>query len=63
MALYEVMRFDETLKELVLQGVSTAELKAAAIKGGMATLRMSGIKKIMDGVTTPEEVMRVTMGD
>ena len=62
-ALYEVMRFNDALKEMVLQGSSTAELKAAAIKGGMITLRMSGIKKISDGVTTPEEVMRVTMGD
>ena len=57
------MRFNEQLKELVLQGVSTAELKAAAIKIGMASLRMSGIQKIMQGVTTPEEVMRVTMSD
>ncbi len=62
-ALYEVMRFDEDLKEMVLQGASTAELKAAAIKGGMKTLRMAGIGKIMEGMTTPEEVMRVTMGD
>jgi type IV pilus assembly protein PilB len=62
-ALYEVMRFSDTLKEMVLQGASTAELKLGAIKNGMMTLRMSGIKKISDGVTTPEEVMRVTMGD
>ncbi|MBM4360142.1 MAG: type IV-A pilus assembly ATPase PilB [Deltaproteobacteria bacterium] len=62
-ALYEVMRMTEPLKELVLQGVSSAELKAAAIKGGMASLRMSGITKVMQGVTTPEEIMRVTMAD
>src|SRR5450432_1628233 len=62
-ALYEVMRFTDTLKEMVLQGASTAELKIGAIKNGMATLRMSGIRKIMDGVTTPEEIMRVTMSD
>jgi type IV pilus assembly protein PilB len=62
-ALYEVMRFSDTLKEMVLQGASTAELKLGAIKNGMMTLRMSGMKKISDGVTTPEEVMRVTMGD
>jgi type IV pilus assembly protein PilB len=62
-ALYEVMRFGENLKEMVLQGASTAELKAAAIKGGMATLRASGIKKVLEGVTTPEEIMRVTIGD
>jgi len=62
-ALYEVMRFTDALRELVLQGGSSAELKAAAIKGGMATLRASGIKKVLDGVTTPEEVARVTMAD
>jgi type IV pilus assembly protein PilB len=62
-ALYEVMRFNESLKELVLQGASAAELKAAAIKGGMATLRAAGIKKVMEGMTSPEEVMRVTMAD
>ena len=62
-ALYEVMRFTDNLKEMVLQGASTAELKAASIKNGMASLRMSGIAKILQGMTTPEEVMRVTMGD
>jgi type IV pilus assembly protein PilB len=62
-ALYEVMRFTEGLKELVLQGASTAELKSAAIKNGMSTLRMSGISKVMDGVTTTEEILRVTMAD
>jgi type IV pilus assembly protein PilB len=57
------MRFTEELKELVLGGASGAELKSAAIKGGMCTLRMSGIKKVLEGVTTPEEVLRVTMAD
>jgi type IV pilus assembly protein PilB len=51
-ALYEVMRFTDTLKEMVLGGSSAAELKMAAIKGGMLTLRMSGITKVLDGVTT-----------
>ena len=62
-ALYEVMRFSDDLKERVLQGDSTAELKAAAIRAGMSTLRVSGIRKVMEGVTTPEEVLRVTMAD
>ena len=62
-ALYEVMRFTDSLKEMVLQGASTAELKAAAIKGGMNTLRMSGILKVMSGMTTIEEIGRVTIGD
>ena len=62
-ALYEVMRFTDNLKEMVLQGASTAELKVGAIKNGMSTLRASGIRKVIDGVTTPEEIMRVTMAD
>jgi type IV pilus assembly protein PilB len=62
-ALYEVMRFGDELKEMVLQGASTAELKAAAIKSGMITLRMAGIRKVIEGVTTPEEILRVTMSD
>jgi len=62
-ALYEVMRFTDGLKEMVLQGASTAELKIGAVKNGMSTLRASGIRKIIDGVITPEEIMRVTMSD
>ncbi len=62
-ALYEVMRFSDSLKEMVLQGASTAELKAAAIKQGMSTLRMSGIRKVLNGTTSTEEILRVTMGD
>jgi type IV pilus assembly protein PilB len=62
-ALYEVMRFHDDLKERVLQGASSAELKQAAIARGMFTLRMSGVKKILAGVTTPEEILRVTMSD
>jgi len=62
-ALYEVMRFSDNLKEMVLGGSSAAELKMAAIKAGMLTLRMSGITKVLDGVTTTEEILRVTMAD
>jgi len=62
-ALYEVMRFADELKEMVLQGASTAELKAGCIKRGMVTLRMAGIRKVIEGMTTAEEVLRVTMAD
>jgi type IV pilus assembly protein PilB len=62
-ALYEVLRMNDNLKELILQGASTAELKMAAIRNGMSTLRMSGNMKILQGMTTPEEIMRVTMAD
>jgi type IV pilus assembly protein PilB len=62
-ALYEVLRMNDTLREMILQGASTAELKLAAIRSGMNTLRMAGNLKILQGVTTPEEIMRVTMAD
>jgi type IV pilus assembly protein PilB len=62
-ALYEVMRFTDTLKERVQSGTSPAELKQEAIRGGMSSLRMSGIKKVLAGVTTTEEILRVTMAD
>jgi type IV pilus assembly protein PilB len=62
-ALYEVMRFSDDLKEMVLQGASAAELKVGAIKKGMSTLRMSGSRKVIEGITTPEEILRVTMAD
>ncbi len=62
-ALYEVMALTEELKEMVLQGASTAELKAEAIRLGMQTLRQAGLRKIVEGVTTPEEVVRTSASD
>jgi type IV pilus assembly protein PilB len=62
-ALYEVMPFIDSLKELVLQGASAAELKAEMIRNGINTLRLAGITKIVEGVTTPEEVLRVSVAD
>ena len=62
-ALYEVMLIRDELKELVLEGASTAEIKKAAIRLGMKTLRMSGMTKIAEGVTTIDEVLRVTFED
>ena len=62
-ALYEVMPFTEELKELTLQGASAAEIKAEMIQLGIPSLRMAGINKIMEGVTTPEEILRCTVDD
>ncbi len=59
--LYEVMEVDEELRELVLVGASAMELKKKAIERGMITLRRSGLRKVMEGVTTLEEVMRETV--
>ena len=62
-ALYEVMPFVDSLKEEVLRGASAAELKAEMIRSGFPSLRMAGIGKILEGVTTPEEVLRTTVDD
>ena len=62
-ALYEVMPFTDPLKELVLQGAAAVEIKAEAVRRGMRSLRMSGIRKICQGVTSIEEVARITAAD
>jgi len=62
-ALYEVMPMSEELREHVLAGASAAEIKRTAINVGMMTLRQSGLLKIKQGMTTIEEVVRVTIAD
>jgi type IV pilus assembly protein PilB len=62
-AIYEVMPMTDRLKDMVLQGVSTAELKEQMIEDGVLTLRMSGINKVLDGMSTVDEVLRTTMPD
>ena len=62
-ALYEVMPFKDALKELVLQGAAAVEIKAEAIRLGMRTLRRSGVRKICEGVTSVDEVARITAAD
>ena len=63
LGLYEVMTMKEEVKELILARASTSEVKKEAIRLGMKTLRLSGIHKIKNGVTTIEEVLRTTMED
>jgi type IV pilus assembly protein PilB len=62
-AVYEVMAMHESLKELVLQGASAVELKTEAIRTGMRTLRMAGVTKVCLGVSSFEEVARITAAD
>jgi type IV pilus assembly protein PilB len=59
--LYEVMEITDELRELVLVGASGLELRRKAIEEGMLTLRMSGLRKVKDGLTTIEEVARETV--
>jgi type IV pilus assembly protein PilB len=59
--LYEVMDVSEELRELILVGASGLELRRKAIEEGMITLRNSGLRKVKEGVTTIEEVVRETV--
>lgn len=61
--IYEVMTISEELKEFILNGASTLELKREAVRQGMDTLRMCALKKLKIGLTTIEEVLRTTIDD
>ncbi len=62
-ALYEVLPITDSIKELVLNGASSMEIKEQAIRDGINTLRMAGINKIESGITTIDEVVRTTARD
>lgn len=59
--LYEIMTFNDELRDLVMNHASTAVLREAARREGMRTLRENGLKAIFDGVTTLDEVARETI--
>ncbi len=61
--LYEVMDIGDDLREMILSGGSSYELRQRAVELGMVTLRGSGMHKIRAGLTTIEEVVRETVAD
>jgi type IV pilus assembly protein PilB len=63
LAIYEVLPFFANLKDMVFERASAAEIKKTARAGGMVTLREAGIQKVRNGVTTLEEILRVTDKD
>ena len=62
-ALYEVMPIKDEIKELILQGASVMDIKKQAMALGMQTLRISGLNKIKEGMTTIDEVLETTFPD
>ncbi|MEA2695237.1 MAG: ral secretion pathway protein [Acidobacteriota bacterium] len=58
--IFEILPMDEGIKNLVVNGSDSPEIKREAIKNGMRTLRQSALRKLAEGVTTFEEVVRVT---
>ncbi len=62
-ALYEVMLVSDRMRDLIIEGISSTNIKKVAIEEGMETLRQSGTKKVLEGLTTPEEVLATTVAD
>jgi type IV pilus assembly protein PilB len=58
---FEVLEITEAIRERILSGASSIELRRAAEAEGMWSLRRAGLKKVVDGVTTLAEVVRETM--
>ena len=61
-AIYEILVVDGRIRKAILENRDSDEIKEIAVKAGMKTLRMDGAEKVKMGVTTPEEVLRVTRG-
>jgi type IV pilus assembly protein PilB len=59
--LYEVMEVTEAIRDLVMTGATGVDIKKRALEEGMLTLRMSGLEKVRQGVTSLEEVLRETV--
>ena len=59
-AIYEILTINEPIRELILKRASTEQIKRKALSLGMHTLRRDGWEKVLGGITTPAEVIRVT---
>jgi len=59
-AIFEIMTVDDEIKRLILKTSDANQINELAIKHGMITLQQDGIQKVMRGITTTEEVLRVT---
>ena len=57
---FEMLPIDESIKNLIIKGSDSPEIKREATKNGMRTLRQSALRKLAEGITTFEEVVRVT---
>ena len=61
--IFEIFIIDDEARKLIYDRVPVSALRARAREMGMRTLREDGIRKVLAGLTTPEEVIRATMGD
>jgi general secretion pathway protein E len=61
--IYEILLIDDDVRQMILGKMDSGRIKARAIEKGMRTLRDDGARKVISGVTTMEEVLRVTQDD
>ncbi len=61
--IYEILLMDEVIRDLVVERAQTEQIKKVAVQRGMNTLRQDGWYKVMQGITTPSEVMRVVSSE
>ena len=59
-AIFEILTVDDEIKKLVLKTSDANQINELAIKRGLITLQQDGIDKVLAGITTIEEVLRVT---
>ncbi|MBI4687191.1 MAG: Flp pilus assembly complex ATPase component TadA [Nitrospirae bacterium] len=55
----EILVINEEIKELIAEGVSLGKIKEAALRNGMVMLKQSGLRKVREGITSVEEILRV----
>lgn len=60
---YELLEADSTIRHMCVERVDSNDIAAYAVKQGMTTLRQSGWGRVLEGITTVEEVLRITKGD
>jgi type II secretory ATPase GspE/PulE/Tfp pilus assembly ATPase PilB-like protein len=56
---FEVLRISDSIRRLVLENRSALEIREAAVREGMMLMQECGLRKVLAGLTSPEEVMRV----
>jgi general secretion pathway protein E len=59
-AIYELLEIDDEVRQLIMKNADASTIKALAVKKGMTTLRQDGADKVLKGITSVDEVVRVT---
>ncbi len=63
MGLFEIFEIDDEVRRMINENLTSPQLRQRARELGMRTLREDGVRKVLAGLTSPEEVLNVTMGD